>query len=72
MQLQEIRESFDQKVRRGMFDPVGRHLSNPDTAEDRLQEGLAQTWELYQRACWRGEEPGRVGASRNPAPSGSC
>ena len=48
MTAAEIRAAFDEKVRRGMFDPVARHLANPDTAEDRMQEALALTWEMYQ------------------------
>ena len=49
MQAEELSRAFNDKIRRGMFNPVARHLSNPDTAEDRMQEGLALTWEMYQR-----------------------
>jgi hypothetical protein len=31
-----------------MFDPVARHLTNPDTAEDRMQEALSLVFEMYQ------------------------
>ncbi len=44
----EINAAFTEKVRRGIFNPVARHLTNPDTAEDRMQEGLALTWEMYR------------------------
>jgi len=49
MQAEELSRSFNDKIRRGMFKSVARHLTNPDTAEDRMQEGLALTWEMYQR-----------------------
>ena len=49
MQAEELSRTFNEKIRQGMFNPVARHLSNPDTAEDRMQEGLALTWEMYQR-----------------------
>lgn len=48
MQLEELNAAFTEKVKRGMFDPVARHLTNPDTAEDRMQEALALTWEMEQ------------------------
>ena len=39
----EIRSSFDQKVRKGLFRPVARWITGPD-AEDRLQDGICQTY----------------------------
>ena len=44
----EINATFTEKVRAGMFAPVARHLTNPDTAEDRMQEALSLTWEMYR------------------------
>ena len=44
----EINAAFAEKVQRGIFNPVARFLTNPDTAEDRMQEGLALTWEMYR------------------------
>ena len=49
MKIEDITKTFGEEVRRGMFRPVARHLTNPDTAEDRMQEGLALTNEMYQR-----------------------
>ena len=48
MTQEEIRSSFDQKVRDGMFQPLSRWLTGPD-AEDRLQDGICQTYEMYER-----------------------
>jgi len=45
----EVNQAFDQKVRRGIFRPVARHLTNEATAEDRLQDAIAQTWWMYRR-----------------------
>jgi hypothetical protein len=44
----EINAAFTEKVRRGMFAPIARHLTNADTAEDRMQEGLALVWEMFR------------------------
>ena len=48
MTQKEIRSSFDQKVRRGIFKPVARRLSGPE-AEDRLQDGICQVFEMFAR-----------------------
>jgi hypothetical protein len=45
----EINEQFTAKVRRGIFKPVARHLTNVASAEDRLQDAIAQTWLMYRR-----------------------
>jgi hypothetical protein len=45
----EINKNFDDKVRRGIFNPVARHLSDPSTAEDRLQTAICMTWAMYLR-----------------------
>lgn len=47
MQMEEINAAFEQYVRAGIFAPVACHLTNPDTAEDRMQDALALTWEMY-------------------------
>lgn len=52
----DINAAFTEKVHRGIFNPVARHLANPNTAEDRMQEGLALTWDQYRRRA----EEGRV------------
>ena len=44
----EINEAFTEKVKAGMFAPVERFLTNPDTAEDRLAEGIALTFEMFK------------------------
>jgi hypothetical protein len=44
----EINAAFSEKVQRGMFAPIARFLTNADTAEDRMQEALALTWEMYK------------------------
>jgi hypothetical protein len=48
------RAAFEAKVRRGIFNPVARFLPE-DVREDRLQEGIAQTWAMYERCALRGE-----------------
>ncbi len=45
----EIKKTFDEKVRNGVFNPVARHLDNANTAEDRLQTAIALTWMMYHR-----------------------
>jgi hypothetical protein len=44
----EINAAFTEKVRRGMFAPVARHLTNVDEAEDRMAESLALVWEMFR------------------------
>ena len=39
----EINQAFDKKVRRGIFRPVARYLTNQATAEDQLQDSICQT-----------------------------
>ena len=48
MTQQEVRSEFDRKVRDGMFQPVSRWITGPD-AEDRLQDGICQTYEMFER-----------------------
>jgi len=45
----EINAAFTDKVRRGIFKPVARHLTDFAAAEDRLQIALAMTWEMFMR-----------------------
>lgn len=49
MRQDAINAEFDRKVRRGIFKPVARHLTNLPTAEDRLQDAICQTWWMYRR-----------------------
>ena len=44
-----LNEEFEHKVRRGIFKPVARYLTNEPTAEDRLQDAICQTWMMYKR-----------------------
>jgi DNA-directed RNA polymerase specialized sigma24 family protein len=50
----DLRAAFENKVRAGIFNPVARFLPE-DVREDRLQEGIALTWAMYQRYAERGE-----------------
>jgi hypothetical protein len=45
----EINAAFSDKVRRGIFKPVARHLSDFAAAEDRLQAAICMTWEMFAR-----------------------
>lgn len=45
----EINQRFSDKVRRGIFNPVARFLTNLSTAEDQLQDAVAQTWLMFRR-----------------------
>lgn len=45
----EINQAFDHKVRKGIFNPVARYLTNLATAEDQLQDAICQTWMMYRR-----------------------
>jgi hypothetical protein len=47
------RDRFADKVARGIFKPVGRHLRE-DIREDRLAEGVALTFEMFARSAERG------------------
>jgi DNA-directed RNA polymerase specialized sigma24 family protein len=50
---ENIRESFEAKVRRGIFRPVARHLPE-SVREDRLHDAVCQTFEMYDRYARRG------------------
>jgi hypothetical protein len=45
----EINSIFTDKVRRGIFRPVARHLTDEATAEDRLQIAICLTWLMFAR-----------------------
>ena len=47
MQMEEINAAFELKVRAGMLNPITRHFADPNTAEDRMQDGLTLTWGMY-------------------------
>jgi DNA-directed RNA polymerase specialized sigma24 family protein len=50
----DLRKEFDNKIKRGIFNPVARFLPE-DVREDRLQDAIAQTWAMYERYAQRGE-----------------
>ncbi|HQP36700.1 MAG TPA: hypothetical protein PLI95_16050 [Polyangiaceae bacterium] len=54
MNLQAARSKFEGHVRRGIFQPVSRHI--PHDAEDRMQDAIAQTWAMYRRYAERGQD----------------
>jgi hypothetical protein len=45
----ELNRQFTQKVQRGIFNPVKRHLKIEHEAEDRFQDALCQTWWAFYR-----------------------
>jgi len=49
MNQQELNQEFDDKVRRGIFNPVKRHIKIGHEAEDRLQDAVAQTFAMYRK-----------------------
>jgi len=49
MQLTEVNQAFDDKVRRGIFNPVGRFVAHREDAEDRVQDAVCQTWWMFRR-----------------------
>jgi hypothetical protein len=51
----EVRSEFDKKVRRGIFNPVARHITNLADQEDRLQEAICTTFEMAARNAERGQ-----------------
>jgi hypothetical protein len=50
-----VNEQFERLMRKGAFKPILRFVTGAD-AEDRLAEGIAQTFELAQRKAARGEK----------------
>jgi DNA-directed RNA polymerase specialized sigma24 family protein len=55
MTQQELRSSFNDKMKRGIFSPVARHITNLADAEDRLQEAVCMTFEMAARYAERGQ-----------------
>ncbi len=53
--IETARTKFEEHVRRGIFAPVARSIRHEDP-EDRLQDAIAQTWEMVRRHALRGEE----------------
>ena len=51
---QAARAKFEGHVRKGIFQPVARHITH-DT-EDRLQDAICQTWGMYRRNAERGKD----------------
>jgi len=49
MTQEELNEQFTDKIKRGIFRPVDRFISDRSEAEDRLQDGICQTWEMFKR-----------------------
>jgi hypothetical protein len=54
MNLEAARSKFEGYVRRGIFQPVARHV--PHDTEERMQDAIAQTWAMYRRYAQRGQE----------------
>ncbi len=49
----DVKHLFDEKVRRGIFQPVARHLRE-DLVEDRLAEGVGMAFEQYVKSVAEG------------------
>lgn len=49
MDQEKINEEFNDKVCRGIFNPVRRQIKIDHEAEDRWQDAVAQTWWMYSR-----------------------
>lgn len=49
----DVRALFAEKIERGIFRPVARHLRE-DLVEDRLAEGVGMAFAQYVRSCDRG------------------
>ena len=49
MNQQEINEEFEDKIKRGIFNPVARFITNRVEAEDLLQDAICSTWATYSR-----------------------
>ena len=55
MNLEEANEAFSDKLKRGIFNPVKRHIKIEHEAEDRWQDAVAQTWLAYVRYLKKGQ-----------------
>ena len=49
MNTNEVNLAFAEKVERGIFNPVKRHILIEHEAEDRWADAVAQTWRMYSR-----------------------
>ena len=49
MTTEELNQQFSDKVKRGIFRPVDRFISDRAEAEDRLQDSICQAWEMFVR-----------------------
>jgi len=49
MTQEEVNEQFADKVQRGIFNPVRRHIMIEHEAEDCWQDAVAQTWTMFSR-----------------------
>ena len=49
MNQQELNQEFEDKMCRGIFNPVKRHIKIDHEAEDLWQDAVAQTWRMYNR-----------------------
>jgi len=49
-----IRQEFEKKIRRGIFNPVARFV-HENIREERMQEALGFTWALYKRHAEAGD-----------------
>ena len=49
MNQQELNQQFEEKVQRGIFNPVRRHIKIEHEEDDRWQDAVAQTWKMYSR-----------------------
>lgn len=49
MNQQELNQEFSDKIKQGIFNPVDRFITDRAEAEDRLQDAVCQTWQMYMR-----------------------
>ena len=47
--MTKVNQTFDDKVRRGIFNPIARFVTNHADSEDRVQDAVCQTWAMYRR-----------------------
>jgi hypothetical protein len=52
--VQQVQQQFSHLMQKGAFNPIRRYLTGAD-ADDRLQEGISQTFELALRKAAKGE-----------------
>jgi hypothetical protein len=55
MTEKEVNDQFTAKIKKGIFKPIMRRLSDATTAEDRLQDAVASTWLHFRKHALRGE-----------------